>query len=317
MESENTKMATKASPATAPSISHEADSTVSGGGSTALRLVETTTTLHKAAATCAKRKKRKAKKMQSTTKMSKDKESEKLSLEKATKKVRSQAKVKETMPIFLNQVRLKKSPSTESENTKTATTASLAITPSISHEADTVSGGGPTALCLVERTTILQKAAATCAKKKRKATKMQSTTKMSKDKESEKLSLEKATEKVRQQAKVKETMPRAQTEVKHDLGLKSQTSQNVKASKKTKEGSAQLSTRKNDRPGEKKTSEPKSARPSKAATELHKRWLNEAEKMGGVGTKVILSKSKAQEAIVQALVDAFRPMNITALYTVR
>jgi hypothetical protein len=177
-------------------------------------------------------------------------------------------------------------------------------------------------LCLaVETRTNLQKAAATCAKKKRKA-KMQSTTKMSKDKESEKLSLEKATKKVRQaKVKAKETMPRAQTDVKHHPGLKSQTSQNVKASKKTKEGRAQLSTRKNDRPWEKKTSEgrvaPTSARLSKAATELHKRWLNEAEKMGGVDTKVTLSKPKAQEAIAQALEDAFRPMNITALHKVR
>ena len=57
--------------------------------------------------------------------------------------------------------------------------------------------------------------------------------------------------------------------------------------------------------------------PSKEALALHKKWLEEAEALGGSGARIIVSKPAAKEKILETMFDAFRPMNITEIFQVR
>ena len=56
---------------------------------------------------------------------------------------------------------------------------------------------------------------------------------------------------------------------------------------------------------------------SKAALEMHKKWQQLASSMGGPGARIVVEKSKAKELIFDMLHDAFTPMNITQIHTVR
>jgi hypothetical protein len=56
--------------------------------------------------------------------------------------------------------------------------------------------------------------------------------------------------------------------------------------------------------------------PSKEALALHKKWLEEAEALGGPGARIIVSKPAAKEKILETMFDAFRPMNITEIFQV-
>lgn len=56
--------------------------------------------------------------------------------------------------------------------------------------------------------------------------------------------------------------------------------------------------------------------PSKEALALHKKWLEEAEALGGPGTRIIVSKPAAKEKILETMFDDFRPMNITEIFQV-
>ncbi len=56
--------------------------------------------------------------------------------------------------------------------------------------------------------------------------------------------------------------------------------------------------------------------PSKEALALHKKWLEEAEALGGPGARIIVSKPAAKEKILDTMFDAFRPMNITEIFQV-
>lgn len=57
--------------------------------------------------------------------------------------------------------------------------------------------------------------------------------------------------------------------------------------------------------------------PSKEALALHKKWLEEAEALGGSGARIIVCKTTAKEKIFEAIFDTFRPMNITEIFQVR
>lgn len=56
---------------------------------------------------------------------------------------------------------------------------------------------------------------------------------------------------------------------------------------------------------------------SKAALELHRKWQQLAEKMGGPSARIVVEKSKAKQLIFDVLHDTFAPMNITQIHTVR
>lgn len=56
---------------------------------------------------------------------------------------------------------------------------------------------------------------------------------------------------------------------------------------------------------------------SKVALDMHKRWQQQAEKMGGREARIVVEKSKAKKIIFDLLHDAFAPMNITQIHSVR
>jgi len=63
----------------------------------------------------------------------------------------------------------------------------------------------------------------------------------------------------------------------------------------------------------------KSIGPAKAtgkqkALEVHKKWLEAAQSMGGVGARIVVSKPHAKKLIFDYLYDEFKPMNITQIY---
>jgi hypothetical protein len=60
-----------------------------------------------------------------------------------------------------------------------------------------------------------------------------------------------------------------------------------------------------------------SGNPSKQAVEMHRKWIEAAEAMGGPGTRIVVSKAVAKKMILDLLNDAFAPMNITQIYKVR
>jgi len=53
---------------------------------------------------------------------------------------------------------------------------------------------------------------------------------------------------------------------------------------------------------------------SKSSQSVQKKWLMDAEKRGGKGTKIVVVQSQAKELIVKVLQDRYRPMNITSIY---
>jgi len=61
----------------------------------------------------------------------------------------------------------------------------------------------------------------------------------------------------------------------------------------------------------------KSAKPSKKLVEMHKKWQEEATKLGGPEARIVVSKPEAKKMIFDLLHDAFAPMNITQIYQVR
>jgi hypothetical protein len=56
--------------------------------------------------------------------------------------------------------------------------------------------------------------------------------------------------------------------------------------------------------------------PSKQALAMHRKWQEAAEAMGGPGTRIVVNKKDAKKIIFDLLFDAFRPMNITQVFTV-
>ena len=59
----------------------------------------------------------------------------------------------------------------------------------------------------------------------------------------------------------------------------------------------------------------KSMAPTKAL-EVHKKWLEAAQSMGGTDARIVVSKPAAKKLIFDFLVDTFQPMNITQIYLV-
>lgn len=55
---------------------------------------------------------------------------------------------------------------------------------------------------------------------------------------------------------------------------------------------------------------------NKAALDMHKKWQQEAEKMGGSEARIIVEKEKAKKMIFDLLHDVFAPMNISQIHTV-
>lgn len=55
---------------------------------------------------------------------------------------------------------------------------------------------------------------------------------------------------------------------------------------------------------------------SRAALDMHKKWQQEAEKMGGPGARIVVDKDTAKKLIFDVLHDAFAPMNISQLHKV-
>jgi hypothetical protein len=60
----------------------------------------------------------------------------------------------------------------------------------------------------------------------------------------------------------------------------------------------------------------KKAKPSKAHLEMHRKWQEAAETMGGPDARIVLSKPDAKKIIYNYLYDAFRPFTITQIYDV-
>ena len=56
---------------------------------------------------------------------------------------------------------------------------------------------------------------------------------------------------------------------------------------------------------------------SKAALDMHKKWQQQAESMGGPNARIVVEKAKAKALIFDMLHDAFKPMNITQIHSVR
>lgn len=61
----------------------------------------------------------------------------------------------------------------------------------------------------------------------------------------------------------------------------------------------------------------KKAKPSKAQLEMHRKWQEAAESLGGADARIVLSKPAAKKIIYEFLYDAFRPCTITEIYEVR
>jgi len=59
----------------------------------------------------------------------------------------------------------------------------------------------------------------------------------------------------------------------------------------------------------------KSMAPTKAL-EVHKKWLEAAQSMGGTDARIVVSKPAAKKLIFDFLVNTFQPMNITQIYMV-
>jgi hypothetical protein len=53
------------------------------------------------------------------------------------------------------------------------------------------------------------------------------------------------------------------------------------------------------------------------AIELHKKWLEAAQAMGGNDARIVVSKPAAKKLIFDFLYDSFQPMNITQIFKVR
>jgi hypothetical protein len=53
------------------------------------------------------------------------------------------------------------------------------------------------------------------------------------------------------------------------------------------------------------------------ALEIHKKWLEAAQAMGGKDVRIVVGKPAAKKLIFDFLYDAFQPMNITQIYKVR
>ena len=66
--------------------------------------------------------------------------------------------------------------------------------------------------------------------------------------------------------------------------------------------------------GDSKNKKEKKKEVSKDALAVHQRWQNEAEKMGGPGVKIVVSKAVAKPMIFNMMHDSFRPMNITEIH---
>ena len=56
---------------------------------------------------------------------------------------------------------------------------------------------------------------------------------------------------------------------------------------------------------------------SKGAIAAHKKWQDDATKLGGPNAKIVVKKLDAKQLIFDLLYEAFRPMNITQIYEVR
>jgi len=56
---------------------------------------------------------------------------------------------------------------------------------------------------------------------------------------------------------------------------------------------------------------------SKAALDMHKKWQEQANSMGGPNARIVVEKRKAKKLIFDMLHDAFAPMNITQIHKVR
>jgi hypothetical protein len=56
---------------------------------------------------------------------------------------------------------------------------------------------------------------------------------------------------------------------------------------------------------------------SQKQLEMHRQWQATAESMGGPNARIIVSKPEAKKLIFDVLHDAFAPMNITELHSVR
>jgi hypothetical protein len=61
----------------------------------------------------------------------------------------------------------------------------------------------------------------------------------------------------------------------------------------------------------------KKVKPSKAHLEMHRKWQDAAESMGGPDARIVLSKPDAKKIIYDYLYDAFRPCTITQIFEVR
>jgi hypothetical protein len=72
-------------------------------------------------------------------------------------------------------------------------------------------------------------------------------------------------------------------------------------------------------PFDTKPKEKPAQKPSKAVLEMHKKWQEQAETMGGKGARqrIVVKKEDAKVLINGLLHDAFRPMNITQIHAVR
>lgn len=62
---------------------------------------------------------------------------------------------------------------------------------------------------------------------------------------------------------------------------------------------------------------PRPALPSKSAMDMHRKWQEAAEAVGGAGARIVVSKPAAKKLIFDKLHDAFCPMNITQIHAVR
>jgi hypothetical protein len=62
---------------------------------------------------------------------------------------------------------------------------------------------------------------------------------------------------------------------------------------------------------------PGKSQPSKSAMDMHRKWQEAAEAVGGAGARIVVSKPAAKKLIFDKLHDAFCPMNITQIHSVR
>lgn len=67
-------------------------------------------------------------------------------------------------------------------------------------------------------------------------------------------------------------------------------------------------------PNSKKANAKEKMEKNKQRLQLHEKWQKEADRLGG--GKIIVNKEAAKSTIFDFLRDAFRPMNITEIYTV-